>query len=95
MKKLLSIILLLAGLTMQATERLRIMTFNVPMGNIPAVGLNTWANRCIGIQNFIDSVRPDMMGMQEPVRTELMNLLSGMPGYSMLGVARDNGQESG
>ena len=95
MKKLLSIILLLACLTMQATERLRIMTFNVPMGNIPAVGLNTWANRCIGIQNFIDSVRPDMMGMQEPVRTELMNLLSGMPGYSMLGVARDNGQESG
>lgn len=95
--KLISMLMVvLSGcMTVQAEERLRIMTFNVPMGNIPAEGLNTWANRCTGIQAFIDSVRPDLLGMQEPVVIELRNLLSGMPNYSMLGVARDDGIESG
>ena len=76
-------------------EKIRIMTYNIPMGNIPAVGINTWANRCIGIQDYLNEVKPDLLGLQEPVRTELMNLLSGMPGYTMLGRARDDGRESG
>ena len=97
MKSILTCILLISGVmyATAAKESLRIMTYNVPKGNIPAVGINTWENRCIGLQEYINKRHPDLLGMQEPVRDELMNLLSGMPAYSMLGVARDNGAESG
>jgi len=97
MKHILLSVLLLTGIlyATAAKESLRIMTYNVPKGNIPAVGINTWENRCIGLQEFLNRIHPDLLGMQEPVRDELMNLLSGMPAYSMLGVARDNGAESG
>ena len=92
----LSVLCLLSFVLMSAeTEKVRIMTYNIPMGNIPAVGLNTWENRCIGLQNYINTIKPDLLGLQEPVRTELVNLLSGMPDYSMLGLARDDGYESG
>lgn len=76
-------------------ERLCMMTFNVPKGNIKAEGLNTWEGRCKAIQQFLDTVKPDVLGMQEIVRTEAVDLLKGMPNYSMIGVARDNGIESG
>ena len=97
MKSILTCILLISGVmyATAAKESLRIMTYNVPKGNIPAVGINTWENRCIGLQEYINKRHPDLLGMQEPVRDELMNLLSGMPAYSMLGVARDDGAESG
>lgn len=82
-------------LSMAARERLCMMTFNVPKGNIKAEGLNTWEGRCKAIQQFLDTVKPDVLGMQEIVRTEAVDLLKGMPNYSMIGVARDDGVESG
>lgn len=78
-----------------ARERLCMMTFNVPKGNIKAEGLNTWEGRCKAIQQFLDTVKPDVLGMQEIVRAEAVDLLKGMPNYSMIGVARDDGVESG
>ena len=90
------LLLLFCGiLTAEAKEQLRIMTFNVPKGNIPAVGLNTWPNRAVAIQNFLNEAKPDLLGMQEPPVSELTDLLVGMPGYTMLGVARDDGKQLG
>lgn len=76
-------------------EKLRIMTFNVPKGNIPAVGLNTWENRAKAIGEFLRKTKPDILGMQEPVASELSDLLALIPGYSMIGVARDDGNARG
>lgn len=78
-----------------ASQRLRIMTFNIPKGNIPAVGLNTWENRAKAIHGFLNQAKPDLLGLQEPVVSELTDLLAGIPGYAMLGVARDDGRQSG
>lgn len=82
-------------LTAEAKEQLRIMTFNVPKGNIPAVGLNTWPNRALALQAFLNETQPDLLGMQEPPVSELTDLLVGMPGYTLLGVARDDGKQQG
>ena len=70
MKSILTCILLISGVmyATAAKESLRIMTYNVPKGNIPAVGINTWENRCIGLQEYINKRHPDLLGMQEPVR---------------------------
>lgn len=87
--------LLMLSPTAWAGERLRIMTFNIPKGNIPAVGLNTWDNRAKAIHEFLKQSKPDLLGLQEPVVAELTDLLAGTPGYAMLGVARDDGKQSG
>lgn len=81
--------------SLRADETIRIMTFNVPHGNIPAVGLNTWEGRAAAICKFLGEARPDLLGMQEPILSELSDLLRGIPGYTMIGVARDDGAQSG
>lgn len=74
------------------TEQLRIMTFNVPKGNITTC---TWAERAAALHEFLNSTSPDLLGMQEPVVSSLTDVLAGIPGYAMLGVARDDGKQSG
>ncbi|MBQ7180715.1 MAG: endonuclease/exonuclease/phosphatase family protein [Bacteroidaceae bacterium] len=81
-----------------ATEKIRIMTFNVPQGNIKESdgnGHNTWDNRALAIQQYMAEVKPDLLGMQEPTRTVLCSILQGMPRYAMVGTARDDGAERG
>lgn len=81
-----------------ATESIRIMTYNIPMGNILVTdgnGRNTWENRCNEIHKYLTNVAPDLLGMQEPVRAELCDILRGIPGYAMVGTGRDNGADGG
>lgn len=81
-----------------ATEKIRIMSYNIPMGNILVTdgnGRNTWENRCAVIHQYLNDVAPDLLGMQEPVRQELCDILRGIPNYAMVGTARNNGAESG
>ena len=95
---LLSIYCLLSFLAAPAaTVSLRIMTYNVPkkIGGVDATGVNTWQGRRDSLRVFLRQTAPDLLGMQEPVRDVLMDLLAGWSGYSMIGVARDNGAESG
>lgn len=95
---LLALLLLSSASSFAATESLRIMTFNIPMGNIKVEegnGQNTWENRCTAIHGFLKDVNPDLLGMQEPVNMELRGILAGMPGYAMVGMARDDGKEKG
>ena len=80
------------------TAQWRIMTYNVPLGNIlvsDGNGRNTWENRCAQLHAYLQNVSPDLLGMQEPVRSELCDVLRGIPGYAMVGVARDDGAEKG
>ncbi len=84
--------LLAMGLQAQAeTESLRIMTFNIPQGNIKESegnGRNTWANRAQAICHYIDSISPDLLGIQEGQKGELIDLLAGAHGYAMVGRGR-------
>ena len=76
------------------TEKIRIMTYNIPYGNINTA-TNTWEQRAIHLAEYVNRISPDIMGWQEPVRNELIDLLHRMPGYAMVGHARDNTAEKG
>lgn len=81
-----------------ATENLRVMTFNLPQGNIEVTdgnGQNTWANRLRVIHEYLNGLQPDLLGLQEPNRAELCELLRGMPGYVMLGLSQDGDETKG
>ena len=83
---------------MAATEKLRIMTYNIPYGNIQPSegnGQNTWDNRVLAIHNYLDSISPDLIGIQEGAKPQLISILAGIPGYAMVGCARDDGAEKG
>ncbi len=79
-------------------ESIRIMTYNIPMGNIKQEegnGQNTWENRALAIHRYFARIQPDLIGMQEPVRASLCDMLRGMPNYAMVGTGRDNGADNG
>ncbi len=89
---------MMPSLTFAVTENIRIMTYNIPKGNIdPSEGNgdNTWEKRALAIHRYMAAVQPDLVGMQEPVRASLCDMLRGMPGYAMVGTGRDNGKENG
>ena len=77
-----------------AVVRVRIMSFNIPYGNVNTP-TNTWEMRAEHLHAYIRQVSPDLIGMQEPVRNELVSILSGTPGYAMVGCGRDDGAEKG
>ena len=101
--KLRNILLVLALFAAQMAtavvrENIRIMTYNIPKGNIDPSegnGENTWANRALAIHRYFAKVSPDLIGMQEPVRASLCDMLRGMPNYAMVGTGRDNGADNG
>lgn len=95
---MLAFLLAIAATTQAATEKLRIMTFNIPYGNIKESdgnGQNSWGNRAKALHHYIDSVSPDLLGIQEGVKAELTSILAGTPGYAMVGCARTDGAELG
>ncbi|MBQ2460431.1 MAG: discoidin domain-containing protein [Bacteroidaceae bacterium] len=94
--RLIPFILLLLIVAQQAEgatyERVRIMSYNIPRA-IKDEGPNndTWPQRVEALSVYLASVKPDIIGMQEPTRTVLMGLLSRMPGYAMVGTDNAGG----
>jgi endonuclease/exonuclease/phosphatase family metal-dependent hydrolase len=75
-------------------HELRVMTFNVRL-DILIDGENRWENRIPVVKAYMDSVAPDIAGMQEVLHNQLIDLLDIMPGYAYVGSGRDDGREAG
>lgn len=95
-RHLLTILFIMAAFSSVATaannENIRIMTYNIPMGNIKETdgnGQNTWINRSYAIHRYLLDVAPDLIGMQEPVRQSLIDMLVGIPKYALVGRGRN------
>ena len=70
------------------------MTFNVRM-DTPADGENRWEARIPIVKSYMDTVAPDIAGMQEVLHHQLVDLQNIMPGYSYVGTGRDDGKQGG
>ena len=95
-KHLLTLLLFIAAFCSAAKaanhESIRIMTYNIPMGNILVTdgnGQNTWINRSYAIHRYLLEIQPDLIGMQEPVRQSLIDMLVGIPNYALVGRGRN------
>ena len=75
-------------------HELTIMTFNIRYDN-PNDGENRWQARIPIVQAYMDRVAPDIAGMQEVLHNQIHDLLDIMPGYSYVGVGRDDGETGG
>jgi endonuclease/exonuclease/phosphatase family metal-dependent hydrolase len=75
-------------------DTLVVMTFNVRYAN-PNDGANAWPARREGVREMIRGQRPDVMGTQELLHSQLQDMLAALPGYACTGVGREDGKTKG
>lgn len=94
LKSLVCSLLFLQFYSVSAQLSIEVMSFNIRYDN-PSDGLHTWSNRREALQEFIDSVQPHFIGMQEVLHHQLHYLDSGLTDYDYVGVGRDDGVTKG
>jgi endonuclease/exonuclease/phosphatase family metal-dependent hydrolase len=79
----------------EASPPLRVMSYNIRY-HTPADGINAWPHRKDSVAEMIHQrYDVDLVGLQEALKDQVEDLLRMMPGYSFLGVGRDDGREGG
>ena len=78
----------------QTDEPVNVMTFNVRYDN-PDDSLNNWAYRKDRVANAIRFYDADIVGTQEVLHNQLVDLQQRLPEYESIGVGREDGKEAG
>lgn len=73
---------------------LRVMSFNIRYDN-PNDGVNAWPNRKDWVASLIRFHGADVVGVQEALKRQLVDLDARLPGWSRVGVGRADGREAG
>jgi endonuclease/exonuclease/phosphatase family metal-dependent hydrolase len=74
----------------------RVMTYNIRYaGNEETDGVNVWSKRKKLVASMISFHHADIIGLQEALLLQLNDLTELLPGYSWVGVGRDDGENKG
>ncbi len=76
----------------KAAGTLRIMSFNV---RCTSVGIHSRADRVDSVIGTIEAAAPDLLGVQEATPEWMEDLKLRLPGYTCIGVGRDDGLDEG
>lgn len=71
-----------------------VMTFNIRYGTAND-GPNHWKHRRGAVLGLIDRRGEDFVGVQEALRFQIDEIVSGVPRYAFVGVGRDDGVDAG
>ncbi len=71
-----------------------VMTFNIRYDN-PDDSLNNWSYRRDKVANAVLFYDVDIIGTQEVLHNQLIDLQNRLPGYGYVGVGREDGKEKG
>ncbi|MBK3519505.1 endonuclease/exonuclease/phosphatase family protein [Carboxylicivirga marina] len=75
-------------------RNIKVMSFNIRYDN-PQDGVNAWSNRKAMVFSFLDEQKPDIIGFQEVLKSQLEQLNDHLGDYAYVGAGRDDGKESG
>ncbi len=90
--------LLLAGVLLSSTvmfaaestnTELRVATYNLRFAS--DFGPNSWPERRPLMQQVVSAMAPDVMGTQEGLHQQLLDMAADLPDYDWIGVGRDGG----
>ena len=96
MKKVTTLLLMLAVATALSAQSLFVGTYNVRNQNDDDQrNGNGWPQRVPVICDMINFEQPDIFGTQEAKVGQIHDLLRGLDGYGYIGVAREDGKEDG
>ena len=73
---------------------LKILSYNIRYDN-PDDGINKWEKRKGTIINYIKTNAPEIIGMQEVLNNQLIDLQSSLNEYKTVGVGREDGKTKG
>ncbi len=76
------------------TSPLRVISFNIRYDN-PDDGEHAWPHRRPRVTSLLQFYAPDLIGLQEVLAHQLDQLAEDLPGYSHVGVGRDDGKAAG
>jgi endonuclease/exonuclease/phosphatase family metal-dependent hydrolase len=86
--------LALTALAASSQSSLKVATFNIRVSEAND-GTNSWENRKAIAADFINTEKPDIIGMQEVMQNQLEYLGSNLKGYCYVGVACKDGKQQG
>ncbi len=92
--KLLRLLLLIMTVVTAGAEPITVMSYNIRY-DTASDGVNQWSNRKDRVAALIRRNRPDLVGLQEALRTQLDDLVARLPDYEVYGVGRDDGKTKG
>lgn len=80
--------------TSSIAQPVTVMSYNIRL-DTKADGINQWTNRIEKVTQLIRLHNPDLLGVQEALHNQLIDLQNNLPGYQYVGVGRDDGKEKG
>lgn len=87
-------IILLAISGVVFSQSIKVMSYNIRL-DVASDGVNQWSNRKEKLPALIKKYDPDLIGLQEAMHHQLMDILQALPEYLYIGVGRDDGKEKG
>lgn len=93
-KMLPAVALLFLSIEIIAQKSLNVLTFNIRFDN-PKDAPNDWPNRKEKVTSQILFHEADIIGIQEALHNQLIDMESRMPGFKFTGVGRDDGKQKG
>ena len=96
MRKILFLLLAIVTMASCSEEKanVRWATFNMRL-DTPADSLNNWKYRKERVAQYIQDMKLDVVGTQEVLQNQFNDLSSLLPDFEGVGVARDDGKETG
>lgn len=99
MRKYLHIIIvaalsLLPQLALSQSSELKVMSYNIRQGSVND-GTNSWMYRCPATIEMLEDQKPDIMGLQEALRDQVMFIEEFTKDYDYVGVGREDGKKKG
>ena len=71
-----------------------VMTFNIRL-DVSSDSLNSWQHRKDNVAGMIRYYEPDIIGMQEVLHSQLVDLTERLPRYTAVGAGRADGKMAG
>ncbi|WP_333819761.1 endonuclease/exonuclease/phosphatase family protein [Ohtaekwangia sp.] len=94
MNNFFSLVLLMTLSLAAQAQSLKVMTYNIRLDH-ESDGINQWPKRTEKVYALIRKYNPDILGVQEALHHQLQDLLNNLPGYTYVGVGRDDGKTNG
>jgi len=75
-------------------QTVKVISYNIRL-DTESDGVNHWPKRIEKVTQLIKSQNPDLLGVQEALHNQMMDLQKSLPDYHYVGTGRDDGKEKG
>ena len=87
-------IIFIFALSSLGAQPYKVMTYNIRYDN-PGDGVNQWDSRKAKVFSLIEKYNPDILGVQEALHHQLVQIAEALDQYEFFGVGRDDGKQKG